>query len=42
MTYYRDSNKSNMTAATNGAGTAYPTGAPLFTPVLSGVVLLDL
>ena len=30
--YHRDCNKSNMTGATNGAGTAYPFGAPEFTP----------
>ena len=28
--------------ATSGAGTAYPSGAPEFTPVLEGLVLLDL
>ena len=37
MTYYRDSNKSNMAAATNGAGTAYPFGAHKFTSVFSEV-----
>jgi len=41
MTYYRDSNKSNMTAATNGAGTAYPSGAHKLTPVLVRFLLLD-
>ena len=30
--YHRDCNKSNMTGATYGAGTAYPFGAPEFTP----------
>ena len=28
--------------ATSGAGTAYPFGAPEFTPVLEGFVLLEL
>jgi len=32
-----------MTGATSGAGTAYPSGAPEFTPwILVGFVLLDL
>jgi hypothetical protein len=36
-TYYRICNQINTTGATNGAGTAYPFGAPEFTPVFSGV-----
>ena len=32
MTYHRVSNKINMTGATSGAGTQYPSGAPEFTP----------
>ena len=28
--------------ATSGAGTAYPSGAPDFIPILMGFVLLDL
>ena len=31
MTYHRVCNWSNTTGATNGAGTAYPSGAPEFT-----------
>ena len=31
MTYHMVCNQSNKTAATNGAGTAYPSGAPEFT-----------
>jgi hypothetical protein len=30
-TYHRVCNKSSKTGATNGAGTAYPSGAPEFT-----------
>ena len=37
MTYHRISNNSNTTGATNGAGTAYPSGAPEFIPSFSGV-----
>jgi hypothetical protein len=37
MTYPRDCNYINTTSATSGAGTANPSGAPEFTPVLSGV-----
>ena len=41
--YHRDCNKSNMTGATNGAGTAYPFGAHEFPyRFLVGFVLLDL
>jgi len=32
----------NTKNATNGTGTTYPSGAPEFTPVLVGFVLLDL
>jgi len=32
MTYHRVCNKINTTGTTNGAGTAYPFGAPEFTP----------
>ena len=32
MTYRCICNKSNMSGATRGAGTAYPFGAPDFTP----------
>ena len=32
----------NNRGATRGAGTAYPSGTPEFTPVLLGFVLLDL
>ena len=32
MIYYRVCNQINMTGATSGAGTAYPFGAPEFTP----------
>jgi hypothetical protein len=35
-------NQINTTGATSGAGTAYPSEAPKFTPVLVGFVLLDL
>ena len=28
-----------MTGATSGAGTAYPSGAPEFTPVFSGILV---
>ena len=41
MTYHRPCNQSNMTGATSGAGTAYPSGEPEFILVFSGV-LLDL
>ena len=33
---------SNMTGVTSGAGTANPSRAPEFTPVFSGVQVLDL
>jgi hypothetical protein len=36
MIYPQVCNESNMTAATSGAGTAYPSRAPKFTPVLVG------
>jgi hypothetical protein len=36
-TYYRVCNYINTTGATSGTGTAYPSGAPEFTPVFSGV-----
>ena len=32
MTYYLVCNKSNKTGVTSGAGIAYPSGAPEFTP----------
>jgi hypothetical protein len=32
MTYIRMCNQTNTTGATSGAGTAYPSGAPEFTP----------
>jgi len=35
MTYHRICNKSNTTGATLGAGTAYPSVEPEFTPVFS-------
>jgi hypothetical protein len=34
MTHHRVCSKSNTTGDTNGAGTAYPSGAPKFTPVV--------
>ena len=34
---YHGENKSNRTGATSGAGDAYPSGAPVFTPDISGV-----
>ena len=37
MTYDWVCNKSNTTDATCGAGYAYPSGAPEFIPVLSGI-----
>jgi hypothetical protein len=37
MTYHRVCNQINTTGATSGAGTAYPSGAPEFTPIFSGV-----
>jgi hypothetical protein len=37
MTYHRVCNKINTTGATSGAGTAYPSGAPEFTPCFRGV-----
>ena len=37
MTYHRVCNKINTTGATSGAVTAYPSGAPEFTPSFSGV-----
>ena len=37
MTYHRVCNQINTTGATGGTGTVYPTGAPEFTPVFSGV-----
>ena len=36
MIYPQVCNKSNTTAVTSGAGTAYPSRAPEFTPVLVG------
>ena len=36
ITYHRVCDKSNTTGATCGAGTAYPSGAPDFTPGFSG------
>jgi len=32
MTYHWVRNKTNKTGVTSGAGTAYPSGAPEFTP----------
>jgi hypothetical protein len=37
LCYHRLCNKSNTTGVTSGAGTAYPSGAPEFTPVFSGI-----
>ena len=37
MICHRVCNYINTTGATSGAGTAYPSGAPLFTPAFSGV-----
>jgi len=37
MTYHWVCNKSNTTGVTSGAGTAYLSGAPEFTPGFSGV-----
>ena len=37
MTYLRVFNMINTTGATSGAGTAYPSGAPVFTPVFTGL-----
>ena len=37
VTYHRICNKSNTTGVTCGAGNAYPSGAPEFTTVFSGV-----
>ena len=37
MIYHRVCNYINTTGATSGAGTAYPSGTPEFTPVLCGV-----
>ena len=37
MTYDRVCNTINTTDTTSGAGTAYHSGAPEFTPVLSGI-----
>jgi hypothetical protein len=37
MIYHRVCNKSNTTGATSGAGTAYSSTAPEFTPVFSRV-----
>jgi hypothetical protein len=34
MTYHRDWNNNNTTSTTCGTGTAHPSGAPEFTPVL--------
>ena len=42
MTYDRVCNKINTTGVTSGARTAYPSGAPEFTPVFREFVLLDL
>jgi hypothetical protein len=41
MTYHRVCNKINTTGATSGAGTAYPSGAPEFISVFSGVVRVN-
>ena len=37
MTYHRVCNYINTTKVISGAETAYPSGAPEFTPVFSGV-----
>ena len=37
MTYHRVCNYINTTGVTSGAGTAYPSGVPEFTPGFSGV-----
>ena len=37
MTYHQVCNQSNTTGSTSGTGTAYPSGAPQFTPIFSGV-----
>ena len=39
MIYHRVCNKINTTRVTCGAGTAYPSGAPAFTPGFSGVLV---
>jgi hypothetical protein len=41
ITYHRVCNKINTTGATSGAGTAYPSGAPEFISVFSGVVRVN-
>jgi hypothetical protein len=42
MTYHRVYNYVNTTGTTSGAGTAFPSGAPGFTPGFVMFVLLDL
>ena len=37
MTIHKVFNKSNTTGTTNGTGTVYPSGAPVFTPIFSSV-----
>ena len=37
MTYHRACNQINTTGVTSGAGPAYPSGAPEFTRVFSGI-----
>ena len=37
MTYHQVCNKSNTTGNTRGAGTAYPSGEPEFTPDFVGI-----
>jgi hypothetical protein len=37
MTYHRVCNQSNMTCATNGAATVYPSGVPEFITVFGGI-----
>jgi hypothetical protein len=39
MTYFWIYNKTNKTGATTGAGTAFPSRAPEFTHVFSGVLV---
>jgi hypothetical protein len=41
MTYYPVCNKSSSKDDACGPGTAYPSGAPAFTPVFSGVCVVD-
>ena len=42
MIYHRVCNTINTTGTASAAETAYPSGAPEFTPVFGGFVLLDL